>query len=114
MPASTVSPPTAVTRSVKLPMPLRQPPMTASPGFFATGSDSPVISASSTLERPSSTMPSVGIRSPGRTRRMSPTTTSSMGTTNSRPSRRTVAVSGCSSISLRIASLARPLAFSSQ
>ena len=46
-----------------------------SPGPFSTGIGSPVSIDSSTLERPSSTTPSTGTFSPGRTRSRSPTCT---------------------------------------
>ena len=39
----------------KLPVPLTVPPVTLSPTVFSTGSGSPVIMDSSTLERPSTT-----------------------------------------------------------
>ena len=40
---------------------------TSDPGSTSTGTDSPVIDAVSTLEYPVSTIPSAGMRSPGRT-----------------------------------------------
>ena len=49
------------------------PPVTGEPVCFSTGSDSPVSMLSSTLEAPSSTVPSTGIAAPGRTRTTSPT-----------------------------------------
>ena len=57
--------------------------MTSSPGPFSTGIDSPVNMASSTAERPSSTTPSTGIFSPGRTTTTSPARTDSTGTSSS-------------------------------
>ena len=51
------------------------PPITLSPGSLVTGMDSPVTIDSSTALRPSSTSPSTGTCSPGRTRRRSPTAT---------------------------------------
>ena len=69
-------------------MPLTVPPMTRSPGPFSTGIGSPVIIDSSTALVPSSTTPSTGTFSPGRTRSRSPTWTSSSGTSSSRPSAR--------------------------
>jgi len=65
---------------------------------------------SSTLELPSSTEPSTGIFSPGRTTTTSPMTTSSAGISVSIPARMTVAILGCRLSSLRMASLAPPLA----
>ena len=47
--------------------------MTVSPAVLVTGIDSPVTSDSSSEERPSSTVPSTGTFSPGRTRSRSPT-----------------------------------------
>ena len=71
--ASMVSLPTRSARITKLPDWLSVPPVTWSPGFFSTGTGSPVSIDSSTVLRPSSTTPSTGIFSPGRTRRRSPT-----------------------------------------
>ena len=51
------------------------PPVSASPACFATGNGSPVIIDSSTDELPSSTTPSTGTLSPGRTRSRSPACT---------------------------------------
>ena len=86
---SIVSRPTFSARMTKLPLPLSVPPITRSPTALATGIDSPVTIDSSTGERPSSTTPSTGIFSPGRTRRRSPATTASSGTSSSLPSART-------------------------
>src|SRR6266498_4365198 len=61
---------------------------TGLPLVFSTGIGSPVIIDSSTEVAPSSTMPSTGIFSPGRTRRRSPTFTRSRGTSVSVPSSR--------------------------
>ena len=71
--ASMVSLPTRSARMTKLPDWLTVPPMTGSPGSFSTGMGSPVSIDSSTVLRPSSTTPSTGILSPGRTRSRSPT-----------------------------------------
>jgi hypothetical protein len=49
------------------------PPMTLAPTVLVTGIDSPVTIDSSIEERPSSTSPSTGTFSPGRTRNRSPT-----------------------------------------
>jgi hypothetical protein len=57
------------------PVRLMVAPITVSPARFATGSGSPVIMASSTEVVPSRTTPSTGTFSPGRTRRLSPTST---------------------------------------
>ncbi|OIQ71295.1 hypothetical protein GALL_470900 [mine drainage metagenome] len=79
-------------------------PITASPGFFPTGIDSPVSIDSSTCEAPSSTSPSTGILSPGRMSTTSPGSTSEVATVNSAPLRSTVALGGARFISARIAS----------
>jgi len=47
-------------------------PKTASPLFFSTATDSPVIMDSSTKLLPDNTKPSVGMRSPGNTFSTSP------------------------------------------
>ncbi len=75
---------------------------------------SPVIMLSSTADLPSTTVPSTGTFSPGETSRRSPTATSSIGTSTSRPSRTTVATFGARPISLLIASLVLPLATASR
>ena len=88
-------------------------PITSSPAFLSTGMLSPVSIDSSTAERPSTTTPSTGIFSPGRTRTRSPTSTSSTGISLSRPSLITTAVLARKPISFRIASEVRPLATAS-
>ena len=99
----------------KAPAPLTVPPVTRSPAPFSTGTGSPVTIDSSTALRPSRTAPSTGTRSPGRTRRRSPTPTRSSGTSSSRPSsRRTRAVAGASPSSARMAPLVRLRARSSR
>jgi hypothetical protein len=90
----TVSAPTFVARKVIEPFLLMLAPMTLSPGPFSTGMLSPVSMDSSTAVRPLATSPSTGIFSPGLTRRMSPSSTSSIGISTSAPSRTTVAVLG--------------------
>ena len=102
--ASKVSAPTRSARITSAPSPLRVAPVTRSPDDFATGNGSPVSMDSSTWLAPSSTTPSVGTFSPGRTRSRSPTRTRSSGTSCSLPSasmRR--AVFGASPSSARIA-----------
>ena len=84
--ASRVSLPTCSARSTKLPLPFRVPPMTLAPGAFSTGRASPVTMDSSTALAPSTTSPSSGTFSPGRTRRRSPTWISSSGSDSSAPS----------------------------
>ena len=70
--ASSVSLPTRSARITKPPVPFTVPPVTRSPALFSTGMGSPVTIDSSTELVPSSTLPSTGIFSPGRTRRRSP------------------------------------------
>ena len=65
--ASTVSAPTAVTAITMRPSPLIEPPVSAAPTSRATGRGSPVSMDSSTCVWPSCTVPSTGMRSPGRT-----------------------------------------------
>ena len=77
--ASTVSAPTRSARITRPPVPLTVPPITRSPGPFSTGIGSPLIIDSSTALAPSTTMPSTGTFSPGRTRSRSPGTTCSSG-----------------------------------
>jgi len=86
--ASNVSLPTRSARITKLPVVLTVAPVTLSPGFFSAGRGSPVIMDSSTALRPSSTTPSTGTFSPGRTRSRSPRTISSSGMSSSVPSSR--------------------------
>ena len=65
---------------------------------------------SSTAEPPSTTLPSTGIRSPGRTTTTSPTATSDARTVSSTPPRSTTAVLGARSISDSIDARARSTA----
>ena len=102
--ATSESPAVARASIVTAPAPLIAPPITRSPGAFATGSGSPVRSDSSQVVSPSRTTPSVGTRPPGRTRSRSPTRTAASGTVEiapSEPSRS--AVGGARSMSERIA-----------
>ena len=69
--ARRVSLPTRSARTTRPPVPLTVAPVTRSPMAFATGSGSPLIIDSSTALPPSSTTPSAGTFSPGRTRRRS-------------------------------------------
>jgi hypothetical protein len=73
--ARAVSAPTAVATTVRTPLVFTVAPATMAPSDFSTGTDSPVSIDSSTAGAPSTTRPSVGIFSPGRTRMWSPTTT---------------------------------------
>lgn len=78
---------------------LRVAPVTVSPVVTSTGTDSPVSIEASTAEEPSTTVPSVAIFSPGRTRKRSPTCSAAVGIVVSTPSRRTVTSFAPSSIS---------------
>ncbi len=84
--ASSVSRPILSARMTKLPDLLSVPPMTWAPSSFVTGMDSPVTMDSSSAERPSSSTPSTGTLSPGRTRNLSPTATASSEISSSLPS----------------------------
>ena len=86
---STESVPTRSQRISSAPLVLRVAPISRSPARLVTGSGSPVSMDSSTALAPSSTMPSTGTFSPGRTRRRSPTCTWVSGTSSSVPSSRT-------------------------
>jgi hypothetical protein len=89
-------------------------PTTLSPGSFCTGMGSPVTMDSSMLLWPSSTTPSTGTFSPGRTRSRSPFWTASSGTSSSAPSSRTRrAVLGAMPKSCLMAALVRLRARSS-
>ena len=79
------------------------PPKTRSPGPTSRGSDSPVIIEVSIAAWPDSMVPSVGIRSPGRTTITSPTTTCPIGTSTSASPRSTVASLAPDSIKARSA-----------
>ena len=91
---SAVFSPTRVARHFKKPDVLSVAAETSSPAFLSTGTLSPVSAASLTALSPSSTTPSVGMLSPGRTTKTSPTLTCSIGTTLSMPYAQSVAVLG--------------------
>ena len=80
MRASVVSSRRRVTATTRAPCPLMVPANTSSPGAFSTGTDSPVIGAWLTSDRPSRTVPSSAKRSPGRTCIIWPGSTRSSGT----------------------------------
>ena len=102
--ASDVSAPTRVARKVNEPVRLTVAALTVSPAVFSTGIDSPVSALSSRAELPSSTTPSTGMDSPGRTRRTWPGRILSTSTVVSVPSSATtVAVLGAKSMSASIA-----------
>ncbi len=86
MRASWVSAPTRVASTTSRPPALIVAPVTGSPCATSTGTDSPVSMEASTADEPSTTVPSVAIFSPGRTRKRSPTFNSETGTVRSRPS----------------------------
>ncbi len=112
--ASSVSAPTRSARITNEPVPLTVAPVTLLPAAFSTGIGSPVSIDSSRRPEPSSTMPSLGTFSPGRTRRRSPGLTSASGTSRSLPSGRTSrAVFGARPRSARIALPVRARAESS-
>ncbi len=83
--ASTVSLPTRSARISMVPVPFTVAPTRRAPDIFSTGIGSPVSIDSSTVLAPSSTTPSTGIFSPGRTRSRSPTRTRSRGISRSAP-----------------------------
>ncbi len=108
--ASAVSLPTRVARMTNEPVVARVAPMTSSPTVLATGIGSPVSIASSTADAPSTTTPSTGTFSPGRTRSRSPTTMSAMATSVSTSPRTSVAVLAWSPTRRRMAPVVWPLA----
>jgi hypothetical protein len=113
--ASSASFPTRSARSTKLPLPFTVPPVTRSPGPFSTGIGSPVTIDSSTEDRPSTTGPSTGTFSPGRTRSSIPGATCSSGISSSRPSSITCSADfGASASSARMAPETRLRARSSR
>ena len=71
--ASAVSAPTRVASTTSEPLALTVAPITSSPGPTSTGTGSPVTIDASTLECPSTIIPSVAIFSPGRTTNRVPT-----------------------------------------
>ena len=81
---------------------------TASPSALSTGILSPVNADSLIALLPSRIIPSTGIFSPGRTTKISPFLTCSIGTTASAPSFKTVAVFGAIFIRLFKASVVFP------
>ena len=87
-----------MTSTVSLEERLTVPDTTLSPGQTSRGMDSPVSARVSRVDVPSTTVPSSGIFSPGRTTILSPTETSSGSTVSITPSLRTWATSGWMSI----------------
>ena len=107
--ASVVSSPTRVASHFRKPDWLVVAALTLSPAALSTGMLSPVRALSFTALEPSSTRPSTGMFSPGRTTKRSPFFTCAMGTVTSAPSRSRVAVWGASFIRLLSASVVLPL-----
>ena len=91
--ARAVSAPTRVARTTRRPPALTVAPTTSSPGATSTGTLSPVSSERSIADRPSSTIPSVATRSPGRTTKRMPTRSPSIGIRRSDPSASRIATS---------------------
>ena len=104
-----VSWPTLVARHFKKPAWFKVPPVTLSPSFLSTARLSPVKADSSTAPLPSKTIPSTGRLWPGRTTKMSPALTSSIGTVISVPSLTSVATFGESFIKAFSAFVVFPL-----
>ena len=107
--ARVVSSPTRVASHRRKPDWLVVAAETLSPSALSTGMLSPVSALSFTALLPSSTMPSTGMFSPGRTTKTSPLRTFAMGTLTSVPPRKRVAVLGASFIRLLSASVVLPL-----
>ena len=107
--AIVVSCPTCVALALTNPAPFTDAEISLSPSFFSTGMLSPVTADSSKDDAPSVITPSTATLSPGLTRKISPSFTSSAGISTSSPSRSITTVSGASFISLVIASLVFPL-----
>ena len=111
---SMVSAPTFSAFITKVPVRLTVPPITLAPASLVTGMGSPVIEDSSTALRPSLSTPSTGTFSPGRTRKRSPATIDSIGTSASLPSAPTLsAVRGARPSSALMAPLVESRARSS-
>ena len=100
----------AEARSRSTPVPLRVPLITSVPGSAFTGAASPVSAATFRSDCPSTTSPSHGTRSPGRTMSRSPTTISPTGTSSTRSPEMRCAIRGAASSSARTAADARPSA----
>ena len=83
---STVADPTRSERITNAPLVLSVAPISGSPTCLLIGSGSPVSMDSSSALWPSTTTPSTGTFSPGRTRSRSPTCTWASGTSSSLPS----------------------------
>ena len=106
---SVVSSPTRVASHLINPDWLTVAAETRSPAALSTGMLSPVSADSLTALFPSTITPSTGMFSPGRTMKISPFFTCSIGTVASWPLRRMTAVFGASFIRLFNASVVLPL-----
>ena len=89
--ASSVSAPTRVISTIRRPPTFTVAPTTREPVVTSTGTDSPVSMLASIADAPSTTRPSEGIFSPGRTSTRSPTISCETGTSCSTPPTRRVA-----------------------
>ena len=105
--ANVVSAPTRVARIISRPVRFTVVPVTVLPGATSVGTLSPVNIETSKDELPSTTTPSAGIISPGRTTNRSSTRTWAASIVCSSESRRTVAVRALSASKERNASPAR-------
>ncbi len=76
----------AVAWTTRAPCALLVPANTVESTTFSTGIDSPVIAASLTADAPSTTVPSVAMFCPGRTKNRSPTSRSSISISRWEPS----------------------------
>ena len=105
MRASSVAAPTRRARTVSDPLLQSVPAVTSEPLVFSTGIGSPESMLSSTAAVPSVTVPSTGMRSPGRTSRRSSGRMSAIGTGREVPSEfSSIASVGCRPIRARNAS----------
>lgn len=102
-----------VTETVSFAERLTVPETISFPGPMSLGTDSPVRARVSREERPSTTLPSRGTLSPGRTSMVSPTETSSGSTVSAAPPLTTWANSGWMSISVAMDCLVLPVALRS-
>ncbi len=107
--ASAVSSPTFSARKRREPVVFRVAANTWSPASFITGMLSPVMADSSRPLAPEIITPSTGTRAPGRSRRMSPASTSSTGISRSSSPLRRMAVLGVRASRAFTASPVRPL-----
>ena len=108
-----LSPKSFVVRMRKTPLWFKHPDTTLSPSSTSLGRLSPVRATVSRDDFPSTTMPSRGMRSPGRTIIILPTWTSEGATSFSTPSVTRRATSGRISISLEILRRLCPSAYPS-